>query len=90
MLSNKEIEQLVILQEECAEVIQSVSKILRFGIDSEYNNETNKTKLNKEIGDVFALLQLLSESEIVNMIDVFTFKHQKLEKLKQFTYYQND
>jgi len=45
-------ECLVILTEECAEVIQAVSKTMRFPED----DEKNRTRLAKELGDLQVLL----------------------------------
>ena len=49
------VESLIILAEECAEVIQAVSKLQRFGI----NDAKNIKALENEIGDVFAMLTIL-------------------------------
>jgi len=58
---DKEIKELMgILQEECSEVIQAVSKINRFGMDSVYNESSNRDKLEQEIGDVMATAMILS------------------------------
>jgi len=58
---DKEIKELMgILQEECSEVIQAVSKINRFGIDNVYEGSTNRDKLEQEIGDVIATVMILS------------------------------
>lgn len=75
-----------VLIEECAEVIQAVSKIYRFGLDNSWNGITNKQALITEIGDVLALIDILinetdiniSEDEIVNAVQA------KREKLKIF------
>jgi NTP pyrophosphatase (non-canonical NTP hydrolase) len=77
---------MAILQEECAEVVQAVSKVYRFGLDNSWNGITNKQALITEIGDVLALIDILinetdiniSEDEIVNAVQA------KREKLKIF------
>lgn len=77
---------MAILQEECAEVVQAVSKVYRFGLDNSWNGITNKQALITEIGDVLALINILinetdiniSEDEIVNAVQA------KREKLKIF------
>lgn len=50
--------------EECSELIQALTKIQRFGLDSvnPYENISNKEALLKEIGDVHACLALLEQS----------------------------
>ena len=61
-MTEQERELLLILQEECAEVIQAVSKIFRFGIDTEWNGETNRQHLEEELGDLKCMLHLTCES----------------------------
>jgi NTP pyrophosphatase (non-canonical NTP hydrolase) len=56
-----------VLQEECAEVIQAVSKINRFGLNSEWEGVTNKQSLITEIGDVLALIHVLVEETDINI-----------------------
>jgi NTP pyrophosphatase (non-canonical NTP hydrolase) len=77
---------MAILQEECAEIIQAVSKIYRFGLDNSWNGVTNKQALITELGDVLAMIDILiketdiniTEDQIKNAIQV------KKEKLKIF------
>jgi NTP pyrophosphatase (non-canonical NTP hydrolase) len=57
MRNTKEV--MAILQEECAEVIQAVSKINRFGRDTEWEGVTNKQHLAIEIGDLIAVIKIL-------------------------------
>lgn len=56
-----------ILQEECAEVIQAVSKIRRFGLEESWNSVTNKEALITEIGDVLAIVDILVEETDINI-----------------------
>lgn len=50
----------IIAQEECAEVIQAISKVFRFGLEREYTaGNSNKRNLEIEIGQLrFSLDQL--------------------------------
>ena len=75
-----------VLQEECAEVIQAVSKINRFGFNSEWEGVTNKQALIQEIGDVLAMVKALIEDTDINidMKDVEFAIEKKLNKLKIF------
>ena len=52
-MNSKEKEVMDILQEECAEVIQAVSKISRFGLDNlkPGKPKTNRDHLEEELGD---------------------------------------
>lgn len=73
---NKTEEALDILQEECAEVIQVVSKIKRFGMKS------NQEKLVQEIGDVYCMMQIIQDLNIINWEDVLVAAKNKEDKLK--------
>lgn len=65
-------ETMDILQEECAEVIQMVSKIRRFGLDEEHRKDggKNRERLECEIGDVLAMFDLLEDMGIVNRTNI--------------------
>jgi NTP pyrophosphatase (non-canonical NTP hydrolase) len=69
-MTYSDIDILGLLQEECAEVIQIISKIRRFGADSsnpyDSSGKNNKTLLNDEVGDV---LLLFDEASRRNLID---------------------
>ena len=76
-----------ILQEECAEVIQAVSKIRRFGIDNakpgtDYNNREH---LEEELGDMLAMIDILMVNDIVNWGNLHAAKRAKIEKLKKWS-----
>lgn len=62
------IEYLEILQEECAEVIQAISKIKRFGLDSYHPADPDKVSnfhhLIVELGDIQGMIRLLSETDL--------------------------
>lgn len=74
-------EIMLIAQEECAEVTQAISKVFRFGFDSEYNGVTNYTRLNEEVGDLMCMIDLMIDAGIVNEAAVMTAKAEKLAKL---------
>jgi NTP pyrophosphatase (non-canonical NTP hydrolase) len=84
-------EILDILQEECAEVIQAISKCKRFGPDQVYSNDpkdetTNMKKVEKELGDVQAMVGLLIGKRIgVSRTGIAKAKEQKLQKLKKWS-----
>ena len=82
-LEDKDREALLILAEECAEVIQAVSKIFRFGADTEYPEEgpTNLMRLEEEIGDLEALTKILIECGYLNGNFVEDYSQKKYEKL---------
>jgi NTP pyrophosphatase (non-canonical NTP hydrolase) len=72
-------ETLVITQEECAEVIQVISKIFRFGLDE------NDHRLEDEIGDVLCMIDLLIVQGLINPHKLELAKRIKAEKLKKWS-----
>ena len=80
-------ELLVILQEECAEVIQSASKCRRFGIDNMYTKGTGtqRENLTKEIGDLQCMIDLCIDNGVVEKADVDLAVLNKQEKLKIYS-----
>lgn len=78
-------EVLLILQEECAEVTQAVSKCFRFGPDQMKpgKDRTNINMLEEEIGDLFAMVELLTDLDVgVTVEGIQQAKMKKFEKLK--------
>jgi hypothetical protein len=81
-------EVLTILQEECAEVIVDISKCFRFGPDQimEGQELSNIQRLEKELGDVEAMIELLQDLKVgVTKQGVFEAKMKKFQKLKQWS-----
>jgi NTP pyrophosphatase (non-canonical NTP hydrolase) len=79
MMRNEEI--MTILQEECAEVIQAVSKVRRFGLSD------NVGELKKEMCDLLCMLELMKEFNVVNLSYEEQLENifQEREKLKKFS-----
>lgn len=77
-------ELLTIVQEECAEVIQIISKCKRFGIDNVHlkSGDLNRVRLTEEIGDLLAVLDIVVTDGVVNLKDIEAAKAAKLEKLR--------
>lgn len=80
---------MAVLQEECAEVIQAVSKINRFGMHGEWQGVTNRQALITEIGDVLAIVNVLLEETDINITeeDLELAIKAKLKKLEVFLPY---
>lgn len=78
-------ETLRILQEECAEVIQAISKIFRFELDGVYNDRTNRQRLTEEIGDLLAMIDLLEQQGIVDHNMLIQYKQRKFNKLEAWS-----
>ena len=76
-----------ILSEECAEVIQAVSKCHRFGLDNLKPGKplTNAQHLEGEIGDLLAMVDLLKLKGVVTDEGLNTAKIAKIEKLKKWS-----
>ena len=86
MITNYSEELLTILGEECAEVIQILAKIERFGQDSCYPGETknNMDRLHEEIADILAVVDLLLNEEMLDDHKLQNGKLKKRVKLNQF------
>lgn len=83
---NRTEEILLILQEECAELIQAVSKVKRFGLDY------NKDQLHQEIADVLCMINLVFEHGIIekNEDEMKKRIERKENRLKDFSKIYND
>jgi NTP pyrophosphatase (non-canonical NTP hydrolase) len=92
-MNNQTKEAMDILQEECAEVIQAVSKISRFGLDNYKPGKpkTNREHLEEELGDLYAMIEILQDMDIVSWTNIEKAAEAKKEKLKQWSniYEQN-
>jgi len=73
-------EIMVILGEEAAEVIQETSKVIRFGLD-----EKRLNNLEKEIGDLLAMIDLLESHGVIDSGRLEAAKHAKIVKLQQWS-----
>ena len=78
-MNKQQNEILLILQEECAEVIQAISKVKRFGLNN------NIDQLNQEIADVLCMINLAFEHKILDdneqrVKDRITVKQERLKK----------
>ena len=78
-------ETLTILSEESAEVIQASSKLIRFG---PYDEE-NVAKLEKELGDMMAMILILDYYGYVKLDNIKNQIEPKLQKLKKYSKIKN-
>jgi len=62
----------IICQEECAEVIQAISKVFRFGLEqvNPYTGNTNRYELATEMGQLKCMLLLLEDKWKINQDDI--------------------
>jgi NTP pyrophosphatase (non-canonical NTP hydrolase) len=80
-------EILDILQEECAEVIQAVSKCRRFGIEEQNlkSGRTQREELVQELGDVTLLIELLKSHQLFTEAELHTAEANKAKKLTKWS-----
>ena len=87
---NPTTEILTILQEEAAEVIQIISKIHRFGFNTDaYSPDgvftTNARRLEQELGDLQCMIDLCIEHHLVDETMLQIANKNKREKLKTWS-----
>lgn len=73
-------ELLVIFMEECAEASVEASKIIRFG-----QNDEEIGSINREVGDLICMINLLEEYGIINRNEINKYTLAKREKLKKWS-----
>lgn len=84
-LNDQQNEVLLITLEECAEVIQAISKVFRFGIDSVHNSVSNKEHLEEETGDLLCMIEMMMEQGILDREVVAKAKFAKRAKLAKWS-----
>ena len=72
------IELLVILMEECAEVIQEASKLIRFP-------ENDTDKLTKELGDLQFMINLTANHLDIDPVQIGVQANRKRKKLETYS-----
>lgn len=79
-------ELLIILAEECCEVGQRVSKMLRFGVlESEKDQPyDNRQRLSHEIGDLLTVVDLLQTRNLISDSEIKESKKTKINKLQKY------
>jgi NTP pyrophosphatase (non-canonical NTP hydrolase) len=100
-LTAAEAERLAILAEECAETIQAVGKILRHGYhsfnpdlltqemqDADETPPSNKSDLEKELGDVVFAINMLKDAGDVSRGKIETRAEVKAEKIREYLHHQ--
>lgn len=86
-ISEDERKRLVVLSEECAEIIQIAAKIQRFGFESYHPDDpdvTNRTLLEREIADALAVIVLLTVNENIDSGRISSGIQPKIDKLKRY------
>ena len=93
-LSPAEAERLALVVEECGEVIHAIGKILRHG-DESYNptvenSPTNRQSLEREVGDLFFVLDLLTAAHDIDTSGIIDAAKAKLGKIGQWLHHQDE
>jgi len=86
-LTDHEREVLTILAEEAAEVVQAVTKILRFGKEDDRRGdrpETNTETLGLEIGDLSCMEQMAVDLGLIDESDVDKGIERKRDRLQTY------
>jgi NTP pyrophosphatase (non-canonical NTP hydrolase) len=73
-------EVLIITMEECGELVQACSKVMRSNGKEKY-----LTNLKEEIGDVYLMLELLKQHGYVSDEDINQRQQLKRKKLKKWS-----
>lgn len=92
-MNEKQKEALLILQEECAEVIQAASKVFRFGTESRWplpESGTTLEELQMEVGQVLAMIDILIEQCLISDTAINAARQYKKEKLKIWSNIYNE
>jgi precorrin-6x reductase len=86
-----EAELLTILIEECAEVQQRATKVLRFGIDEIQPGQfaDNTQRLSYEVGDLLAVIDKCMDAKLINENIVAAQVPIKLQKMVKFMQQEN-
>jgi NTP pyrophosphatase (non-canonical NTP hydrolase) len=86
-MNEREREVMNILSEECAEVIQAISKCHRFGLDNlkPGKPKTNCEHLEEELGDLLAMIDILLDMQVISTSSLESAKLAKIEKLKKWS-----
>lgn len=82
---NKLQQLMIITAEECGELTQRCSKIVRkFRYKEEITNE-QREKLLEEVGDVYCMINLMTEHGILDWKHIYARSGAKQEKLKKWS-----
>ena len=71
-------ELMTITMEECGEVIQACSKVMRFP------GEQSSEMLKKELGDLYCMIEICIEKKLLTYTELMDGSKAKREKLRQW------
>lgn len=89
---NKQEYLLTCLSEECGEISQRVSKILRFGLTEIQPSQelTNSQRLINELNDLLGVIQLLEIEKILPRVECLEKQADKKDKVKKYMQISRD
>ena len=91
-LTPSEAERLAVLLEEMGEAQQAIGKILRHGYGSlhpaEMDGLDNRERLEKEIGDVLAAIEMMTNVEDLNTTHIDKRRRQKHRNVQKYLHHQ--
>lgn len=76
---------MVITMEECGELTQQCSKIMRKYKKLNLIEDEHRAKLVEELGDVMCMIELMIEHDITNVAELHNRVKVKREKLKKWS-----
>lgn len=82
---NKLQQLMVITMEECGELTQVCSKVIRKAATIDEIPEKDRQKLLEEAGDVYCMIELMMQHGILEQREVLERAEVKYEKLKQWS-----
>lgn len=82
-------EALALIAEECAEVIQAITKIQRHGFYSEHPDTRipNWRSLHREVGDLLAALRIGEVNQVVDWANVIRARDAKLMRVGRYLHH---
>jgi NTP pyrophosphatase (non-canonical NTP hydrolase) len=78
-----DVEVLALLNEECGEIAQRISKVFRWGWHADFAGTTQDDKLHSELGDLVAAIVVAVENGIVDLDQVLRAANAKLQKFRE-------
>ena len=82
---NKLQQLMVITAEECGELTQRCSKIIRKYDSFEQIEEDQRNKLLEEVGDVYCMIDLMCEHGVLDWRHIYARSSHKKEKLQKWS-----
>ncbi|NMG29348.1 MazG nucleotide pyrophosphohydrolase domain-containing protein [Aromatoleum evansii] len=88
-LTPAQAERLAVLAEELGEAVQAIGKILRHGYESRSPaGATNREALERELGDVYAAMDMLSDAGDLNPFAISIAMTRKKDRVGQYLHHQ--